>query len=96
MNPVFFRNQPLGCTATIIYQMYQESQVEVEPDMAGLLCSAILSDTLVYRSPTCTPADRQAAEELAAIAGIQVEEYAQEMFAAGSKDVYKRQPPPQW
>ena len=84
MNPVFFRNQPLGCTATIIYQMYQESQVEVEPDMAGLLCSAILSDTLVYRSPTCTPADRQAAEELAAIAGIQVEEYAQEMFAAGS------------
>ncbi len=84
MNPVFFRNQPLGCTATIIYQMYRENQVEVESDVAGLLCSAILSDTLVYRSPTCTPVDRQAAEELAAIAGITVEEYAQEMFAAGS------------
>jgi manganese-dependent inorganic pyrophosphatase len=84
INPVFFRNQPLGCTATIVYQMYRENQVEVEPGIAGLLCSAILSDTLVYRSPTCTPMDRQAAEELAAIAGISVEEHAQAMFAAGS------------
>lgn len=84
ISPVFFRNQPLGCTATIIYQMYQENGIEVEPQMAGLLCSAILSDTLVYRSPTCTEIDRTLAEELAKIAGIQVEEYAKEMFAAGS------------
>ncbi len=84
ISPVFFRNQPLGCTATIIYQMYQENGIEVEPGIAGLLCSAILSDTLVYRSPTCTEVDRVLAEELAAIAGIQVEEYAKEMFAAGS------------
>lgn len=84
ISPVFFRNQPLGCTATIIYQMYQESGIKVEPGIAGLLCSAILSDTLVYRSPTCTEIDRVLAEELAAIAGIQVEEYAKEMFAAGS------------
>lgn len=84
ISPVFFRNQPLGCTATIIYQMYQENGIEVEPAIAGLLCSAILSDTLVYRSPTCTEVDRVLAEELAAIAGIQVEEYAKEMFAAGS------------
>ncbi len=84
ISPVYFRNQPLGCTATIIYQMYRENGIEVEPGIAGLLCSAILSDTLIYRSPTCTEIDRTYAEELAGIAGIQVEEYAKEMFAAGS------------
>ncbi|SHO53027.1 putative manganese-dependent inorganic diphosphatase [Anaerocolumna xylanovorans] len=84
INPVFFRNQPLGCTATIIYQMYQEHQIEIEPKIAGLLCAAILSDTLVYRSPTCTEADKQAAQALALIAGIQTEEFAGRMFAAGS------------
>ncbi len=84
MGPVFFRNQPLGCTATIIYQMYREREVEMPKDIAGLLCSAILSDTLIYRSPTCTETDRQAAEELAEIAGIDTNTYAAEMFAAGS------------
>ncbi|MDF2803927.1 MAG: Inorganic diphosphatase [Anaerocolumna sp.] len=84
INPVFFRNQPLGCTATIIYQMYQENNIEVETKIAGLLCSAILSDTLVYRSPTCTEIDRISAEALAKIAGIDVNAYAKEMFAAGS------------
>lgn len=82
--PVFFRNQPLGCTATIVYQMYQESGVAIEKQIAGLLCSAIISDTLLFRSPTCTEVDRQAALALAKIAGITVEEYAAEMFAAGS------------
>ena len=84
ITPVFFRNQPLGCTATIIFQMYQENQIEVPKKIAGLLCSAILSDTLMYRSPTCTPADKAAAEALAKIAGIEVEAYANEMFLAGS------------
>ncbi|MFG6394067.1 MAG: putative manganese-dependent inorganic diphosphatase [Lachnospiraceae bacterium] len=84
MVPVFFRNQPLGCTATIIYQMYNEAGVKVPKDIAGLLCSAILSDTLIYRSPTCTETDKKAAEELAEIAGINAEEFASEMFAAGS------------
>lgn len=84
MGPVFFRNQPLGCTATIIYQMYQETKVEMPKHIAGLLCSAILSDTLIYRSPTCTETDRAAAEELAVIAGIDTREYATKMFAAGS------------
>ena len=84
MSPVFFRNQPLGCTATIIYQMYKENNIPVEPGIAGLLCSAIISDTLVYRSPTCTREDKEAAEELAEIAQINVTEYAKEMFAAGS------------
>jgi len=84
MSPVFFRNQPLGCTATIIYQMYQENRVEISATVAGLLCSAILSDTLMFRSPTCTPADKAAAEHLASIAGLDVESYANEMFLAGS------------
>ncbi len=84
MNPVYFRNQPVGCTATIVYQMYQENNVEITKEIAGLLCSAILSDTLIYRSPTCTAVDKAAAEALADIAGIDVEEYAKEMFAAGS------------
>ena len=84
MGPVYFRNQPVGCTATIVTQMYRENGIEIEPAMAGLMCSAILSDTLVYRSPTCTEVDRRTAEELAKIAGFDVETYAKEMFAAGS------------
>lgn len=84
MSPVFFRNQPLGCTATIIYQMYRENGIEINKEIAGLLCSAIISDTLIYRSPTCTSADKLAAEELAQVAGIDVNHYAREMFAAGS------------
>ncbi|RGO27828.1 putative manganese-dependent inorganic diphosphatase [Dorea sp. OM02-2LB] len=84
IGPVFFRNQPVGCTGTIVYQMYQEEQVEIEPKMAGILCAAILSDTLMFRSPTCTPLDEAAARRLAEIAGIDVEEFAYEMFNAGS------------
>lgn len=84
ITPVFFRNQPLGCTATIIYQMYQENGVEISKKTAGLLCSAILSDTLMFRSPTCTDIDKAAAESLAKIAGIDVESYANEMFLAAS------------
>ena len=84
MSPVFFRNQPLGCTATIIYQMYQEQKVAIDKKVAGLLCSAILSDTLMYRSPTCTPLDKAVAEDLAQIADINIEEHAKAMFQAGS------------
>lgn len=84
MGPVYFRNQPLGCTATIIYQMYQEFSLEIPQKIAGLLCSAILSDTLIFRSPTCTEVDKEAANELAKIAGIVPEEFAAKMFQAGS------------
>lgn len=84
ISPVFFRNQPLGCTSTIIYQMYQENGIEVSPKIAGLLCSAIISDTLMFRSPTCTEVDRRSAEELAELAGIRIEEHAKNMFQAGS------------
>ncbi len=85
ISPVFFRNQPLGCTGTIVYQMYQEAGIKPEREIAGLLCSAIISDTLLFRSPTCTEVDKRAALELADIAGIQVEKYASEMFAAASR-----------
>lgn len=84
ISPVFFRNQPLGCTSTIIYQMYQEHGVVIPKQIAGLLCSAIISDTLMFRSPTCTQMDRMAAEALADIAGIGIEEHAKGMFQAGS------------
>ena len=84
MGPVFFRNQPVGCTATIVYQMYQEAGVEPDQVNAALLCSAIISDTLMFRSPTCTPLDENTARKLAEIAGVEVESLAQEMFNAGS------------
>ena len=84
LGPVFFRNEPVGCTATILYRIYKENNVEITKQIAGLLCSAIISDTLMYRSPTCTSIDRAAAEQLAEIADINIKEYAKEMFAAGS------------
>lgn len=84
LGPVYFRSQPLGCTSTIIYQMFGERNLEIPKHIAGLLCSAIISDTLLFRSPTCTPVDRLACLELAKIAGIEVEEYANRMFVAGS------------
>lgn len=84
ISPVFFRNQPVGCTATIIYQMYNENNVQIDSVTAGLLCSAIISDTLLFRSPTCTQIDELAALALAGMAGINIDHYAAEMFAAGS------------
>lgn len=84
ISPIFFRNQPLGCTATIIYQMYQEKGVDVPKQIAGLLLSAIISDTLMFRSPTCTPLDKSVAEALAVIAEVDIETYAKNMFQAGS------------
>ena len=83
--PVYFRNQPVGCTATIITQMYDESGVEIPQKTAGLLLAAILSDTLVFRSPTCTPLDEATAKRLAKIAGVEINTFANEMFEAGEK-----------
>lgn len=84
VTPVFFRNQPLGCTATIICQMYHEYNIEIPQKIAYLLCSAIISDTLIFKSPTCTEDDVKACHELADIAGINIEEHGMEMFNAGS------------
>jgi len=83
--PVYFRNQPVGCTATIITQMYDENGVEIRPQIAGLLLAAILSDTLAFRSPTCTPIDVNIANRLAKIAGVEIDAFASEMFEAGEK-----------
>ena len=82
--PVYFRNEPVGCTATIISRMYEEHGVEIPPQIAGLLLSAILSDTLMFRSPTSTPLDQHIAEKLARIAGEEIPTYAEQMFEAGA------------
>ena len=84
ISPVYFRNQPLGCTSTIIYQMFGEKNIEIPQHIAGLLLSAILSDTLMFRSPTCTQLDILAAEALAKIAKVDIETHAKNMFKAGS------------
>ena len=84
VSPITFRNQPVGCTATIINQMYEENEIEVPREIAGLLCGAIISDTLLFRSPTCTPLDERTAKKLAKISDIDLEQMAQEMFNTGS------------
>ena len=84
VGPVYFRNQPVGCTATIVYTMYRENNVEIDKTMAALLCSAIISDTLLFRSPTSTIVDKAVATELAQIAEVDLEELAKSMFRAGS------------
>ena len=84
IEPVYFRNEPVGCTATIIYEIYKEKGYDIPKNIAGLLCSAILSDTLLFRSPTCTIVDREACKKLSEIAEIDCEEFAIEMFTAGS------------
>lgn len=84
ISPVFFYNKPVGCTATIIYKMYLDAGVEIDTKTALLMCSAIISDTLIFRSPTCTEMDREAGKALAEIAGINIKEHAHEMFFAGS------------
>lgn len=84
VSPVYFRNQPLGCTATIVYQMYQEKRVEIPKNIAGLMMAAIISDTLMFRSPTVTEVDKAAAYRLSEICGVEPEEFAVDMFGAGS------------
>ena len=82
--PALFRNQPVGCTSTILWQMYHEQDVEIPKNIAGLMLSAIMSDTLAFRSPTCTPLDVKAGEDLAAICGEDIPTYSDAMFEAGA------------
>lgn len=82
--PLYYRAEPVGCTATIVAKMYKENGVAVEPRMAGLMLSAILSDTLILKSPTCTAEDEEAARELAGIAGVDIHTYGREMLKAGA------------
>ena len=83
--PLYFRNQPVGSTATIVTQMYEEQGIEIPLPIAGLLLSAILSDTLKFSSPTCTPLDRYQAQRLAALVGLDIDAYAAEMFEHGER-----------
>ena len=84
VGPVYFRNVPVGCTATILYQMYKEQGVTPTKQVAGLLLSAILSDTLMFRSPTSTLLDEATAKALAELAGEDIPTYAEQMFEAGA------------
>lgn len=81
--PIYFRCEPLGCTCTILTKMYDEAGVEIPEQIAGILLSAILSDTLAFRSPTCTDADVAAGKKLAEIAGVDADQLAEGMFEAG-------------
>jgi manganese-dependent inorganic pyrophosphatase len=83
-DPLYYRAEPVGCTATILNKMYKEKGVEVTKEMAGLMLSAIISDSLLFKSPTCTGEDVAAAKELAEIAGVDAQEYGLEMLKAGA------------
>ncbi len=82
--PINFRNMPLGCTETVLYLMYKESNVDITKDIAGLMMAGIISDTLLLTSPTTTDTDRKVLKEVAEIAGIDYEKFAMDMFKAGS------------
>lgn len=83
-DPLYYRAEPVGCTATILLKLFKEKQVEIPAEIAGLMLSAIISDSLLFKSPTCTEEDIQAARELEAIAGVKAEEYGLEMLKAGA------------
>ena len=82
--PIFFRAEPVGCTCTIIGKMYDEKNIMPPPEIAGIMLSAILSDTLLFHSPTCTSEDIRIAEKLAQIAGVDIDQYGMDMIAAGT------------
>lgn len=82
--PLFYRAEPVGCTQTVLYKLYKENGIEITKTIAKLMLSGIISDTLLFKSPTCTIEDKKAAEELSTIAGINVEEYGMEMLKAGT------------
>ncbi|MGO4275378.1 manganese-dependent inorganic pyrophosphatase, partial [Paenibacillus sp. TAF58] len=83
-HPLYYRAEPVGCTATILNKLYKENGVSIDKDIAGLMLSAIISDSLLFKSPTCTEQDVAAARELAAIAGVDAESYGLEMLKAGA------------
>ena len=87
--PLYYRAEPLGCTATILKKIYEEQNVNIDKQMAGLMLSAIISDSLLFKSPTCTLQDKVAAEELAKIADINLEEYGLAMLKAGASTTDK-------
>lgn len=83
-NPVYYRAEPVGCTSTVLYKMYKENDVEITKDIATMMLSAIISDTLLFKSPTCTAEDKAIAEKLAKIAGVDAEVYGTDLLKAGT------------
>jgi len=81
---LYYRAEPVGCTATVLYKMYRENDIEIDKTIATLMLSAIISDTLLFKSPTCTPEDKKIAVKLAKIVGINVEEYGKNLLKAGT------------
>src|SRR5579863_8783388 len=90
--PIMFRADPVGCTGTIIAGLYHEADIAIPREVAGMLLAGLLYDTLILRSPTCTPRDERVAAELAAIAGEDIEQYGQEIFTAAATDLNARSP----
>ncbi|MBC1281668.1 manganese-dependent inorganic pyrophosphatase [Listeria welshimeri] len=88
-DPLYYRAEPVGCTTTILLKMFRENEVEISKTVAGLMLSAIISDTLLFQSPTCTEEDKVAAEKLAVIADVDIQTYGMEMLKAGA-DVSKK------
>ncbi|EAD0070508.1 manganese-dependent inorganic pyrophosphatase [Listeria monocytogenes] len=88
-DPLYYRAEPVGCTTTILLKMFRENEVEVSKTVAGLMLSAIISDTLLFQSPTCTEEDKVAAQKLAQIADVEIQSYGMEMLKAGA-DVSKK------
>lgn len=82
--PMYYRAEPVGCTSTVLYKMYKENDVEISKEIATMMLSAIISDTLLFKSPTCTAEDKKAAEKLAKIAGVDVNVYGTELLKAGT------------
>lgn len=83
-DPLYYRAEPVGCTATILNKIFKENSIEIPANIAGLMLSAIVSDTLLFKSPTCTEQDIKAGEELASIAGVDIAEYGLAMLKAGA------------
>ena len=84
INPLYYVAEPVGCTATILYKLYKQNDVEIDSQIAGLMLSAIVSDTLLFKSPTCTNEDKQVATKLSQIAGVDIDTYGKEMLKAGT------------
>lgn len=83
-HPLYYRAEPIGCTATILYKMFQENKYDIPQSIAGLMLSAIISDSLLFKSPTCTQEDKDTAVELAKIAGVDVEDYGMALLKSGT------------
>lgn len=84
VEPIFYVAEPVGCTSTILYKLYRQNDVEIDSQIAGLMLSAIISDTLLFKSPTCTAQDKDIAQKLAKIAGVDIDTYGKEMLKAGT------------